>query len=468
MNAFAAALRRAGFLLLALWSLVAGAQSPDPAPDPAPQLRAEARMAASGDLMVGATATLQIDVLTSTWFTQPPSLPALNIPGALVSGPSGEATLIRATLGGVAYSGLRYAYQVSPTAAGVLRVPAIDVSAQVGQAQAPLSARTRALEVRAAGPPGAAAGQVLAASAVQAAQQIEFSAQPPAVGDHVRRTITVQARGAQAMLIPPPEVAAVPGLKSYAAEPALTPLTDGRGGFLGGQRVDRYDYVIERAGAYSLPAVEIRWWNVATGKEERAVLPAQRFEAREGAAYQAPFSVEQDLRDMGRQVQVRVPGGWLALGAGVLALALALWLAAPALRRACARLRAGSQARRRRWLASEPYAALALRRALARPAGRLDPLYRWLWRSRKAATVAQATAGLAPGLRQAGADALRDCYGAAPDSARGFQALRAAFPQWRRALRAARAPRRRPGRLLPLNPRMPDATRAGLPPGDPS
>jgi hypothetical protein len=106
--------------------------------------------------------------------------------------------------------------------------------------------------------------------------------------------------------------------------------------------------------------VEIRWWNVAANKEERVTLPAQRFEARAGAAYQAPFSVEQDLRDMGRQVQVRIPGGWLALAAGVALAAVAWWLGAPWLRRTLARLRAGLRARREQWQASEPYGCAEL------------------------------------------------------------------------------------------------------------
>lgn len=448
MNRSAAVLRWVGLALLALWATVAGAQTADPGP----QLRVEARMAQPGDLMVGATGTLQIDVLTSTWFTQPPTLPTLNIPGALVSGPSGEASLIRSTIDGVAYSGLRFAYLVSPAAAGPLHVPAISVSAQVGQASAPLTARTRPLDLRAAGPPGAVAGLALAATSLQAAQQIEYSAQTPAVGDHVRRTITVRAQGAQAMLIPPPALPPVPGLKLYPSEPELTPLTDGRGGFLGGQRVDRYDYVIQRAGTFELPALEIRWWNLGTGKEERLGLPARRFEAKGGSAYQAPFSVEQDLRDMGRQVQVRVPGGWLALAGAVLILGFGLWLGMPQLRRFGAWLQTRAQDRRSRWRASEPYAALALRRELTRPQHRLDALYRWLRRSQNAPSLAQATEGLAPGLRQAGVNALRDCYGQEPDYARGLRALRDAFPHWRRALRARAAPRA-PYRLLPLNPR---------------
>ena len=446
-----AALHRLGLWLFLLQLSLCAGMARAQSVDAGPQLLAEARMAASGELMAGATAILQVDVLTSTWFTQPPQLPALDIPGALVSGPSGQATIIRATIGGIAYSGLRYSYLVSPQAAGALRVPAIHVSAQVGQATAPLAAQTRPLDVRAAGPPGGVAGHALAASAVQASQQIRYSAQPPAVGDHVSRVITVQAQGAQAMLIPPPAAASVPGLKLYSSEPELTQISDDRGGFLGGQRVDRLDYVIERGGAYELPAVEIRWWNIAANKEERVVLPAQRFEAQAGAAYQAPFSVQQDLRDMGRQVQLRVPGGWLALAAAMALAALLGWLGAPWLRRGSARVRTALRAWRLQWRASEPCAAMTLRRLLAQPQPRLDALYRWLRRACGAATVAQATAGLEPALHQSGADALRAGYGRDPDAARGWRGLRQMFPRWRRALRARTRPVQAHG-LLPLNP----------------
>lgn len=235
----------------------------------------------------------------------------------------------------------------------------------------------------------------------------------------------------------------------------MTQLSDSRGGFLGGQRVDRLDYVVERPGAYELPAVEIRWWNIAANKEERVVLPAQRFEAQAGAAYQTPFSVEQDLRDMGRQVQVRIPGGWLALVAGAAALTLVGWLGAPWARRAWLRLRVALRARRQRWRESEAYAALALRRALAQPAPRLDALYTWLRRSSGAASLTQATAGLATSLQQPGSDALRACYGREPDAARAWRILRQAFPRWRRAWRDQKRPAQAHD-LLPLNPRATD------------
>lgn len=447
MKRLAAALRIAVLTLLGLASPGLRAQPTDPAP----QLRIEASMAPDPALTAGATSTLQIDVLTTTWFTQPPELPALDIPGARVSGPSGQAALIRRSIDGVNYSGLRFAYLVSPVAAGGLQVPAIRVTAQLGQAAAPLTASSRPLALNAAGPL-AGRGDLLAASAVRLTQQVSYSADPPKVGDRISRVVTVEAQGAMAMLIPPPVVATVAGLKAYGADPALSPLSDSRGGFLGGRQVTRIEYVVKQPGAYVLPAVTLRWWNVATAKEEQAALPAVTFTAQAGPAYQGPFSVEQDLRDMGRQVQVRIPGGWLALAAGVALLAVAVALLRPWVRRAWRDLRVRAQAVRQRWRESEPHAAWALRRELAHPQGRLDPLYRWLARIRGADTLAQATAGLAQGLQQPARQALTEGYGRAADSRRAFDTLRQAVPSWRRAWRHKGT---KPGahRLAPLNPR---------------
>ncbi|MGB3434732.1 hypothetical protein, partial [Achromobacter sp.] len=99
---------------------------------------------------------------------------------------------------------------------------------------------------------------------------------------------------------------------------------------------------------------------------------------------------------------------------------------------------------------------------------RLDALYAWLRRACGAATVAQATAGLEPALRQSGADALQAIYGPNPDAVRGWRGLRGMLPPWRRALRARARPTEEHG-LLPLNPRpaQPARARAGIAAGEP-
>ncbi|WP_222852783.1 BatD family protein, partial [Bordetella pertussis] len=106
----------------------------------APPLRVTARLPAGAQAQAGAT--LRLD---TTWFTQPPRLPALTLPGVMVTPPSGEGELVRAEHNGVAYSGLRYTYLLSPTAAGQVQVPALAVSAEVGPGKTPASASSAPL-----------------------------------------------------------------------------------------------------------------------------------------------------------------------------------------------------------------------------------------------------------------------------------------------------------------------------------
>jgi hypothetical protein len=93
-----------------------------------------------------------------------------------------------------------------------------------------------------------------------------------------------------------------------------------------------------------------------------------------------------------------------------------------------------------------------MRKELAQPQGRLNALYHWLRLSRRSVSIADATASLPPGLRNGGAAAMRDCYGATPNPARGLQALRQTTPRWRKAFRADVAQAHQED-LLPLNPR---------------
>jgi len=421
--------RAAALAALLAWMAAAQAQ-------PAPQVRAQARIEPAGPLPAGATAALQVDVLTSTWFMQPPELPPLQLAGALVTAPSGRAELIRATVGGVAYNGLRYVYQISPTQAGSLAIPALRITLHVGQAPQPLQASTEPLSLQVEGLPAGAAQGELVAAALTATQAFEYSHQPLRVGDRIVRQVTISAQGAQAMLIPAPPFVEVSGLKRYPAEPDIAPLTDSRGGFLGGRRIDRVEYVATRPGRYELPAIDIAWWDATARRAQRATLPAQRVQVDAAPAYRGPFSVAQDLRDLQRQAPIHVPGSVLAAIAAGLILVLAGWLGRPWWRRWGRQLAAGIARARQAWRASEPCAWLALRRLLNRPIARLDELYRWLWRVRRARTVARAVAGLAPALAAPPTQLLRDCYGPAPDAGRNRRAVRAMTRPWRHALRA--------------------------------
>jgi hypothetical protein len=99
------------------------------------------------------------------------------------------------------------------------------------------------------------------------------------VGDTVERTITVTASKMQAMLIPPLELEQPDGVRIYSGEPTVREQKTSRGDFVYGQRIQTAKYFIEKPGDHLLPPIELKWWNLSTGRLVTAVLPAIKISA---------------------------------------------------------------------------------------------------------------------------------------------------------------------------------------------
>ncbi|MCY1344842.1 Oxygen tolerance [compost metagenome] len=417
----------------------------------APRVLVESRIDPPGTALVGSTVRLQVDVLVDTWFTAAPQLPGLDLPGALVRPPGGEATHLTLQRDGGTLFGLRYDYLITPSQTGELQIPALSIRVSAGQGDGPVTVRTQPLSLLARLPEGVASGQhVLVAQDVTLDQQVRYSQEPLRVGDSVQRRLTIDASGAQAMLIPPPEFAEVDGLKRYLKTPQVLPLDDGRGSITGGRRVDEASYVIARAGHYRLPAIELHWWDASANRQRTATAPALEFEAA-AAVYQAPFSIADDLRQLGHQAHLRIARHWLLLGALLVAGGLAWYWGRPWARRGLAAWRSWRAERRQAYLRSP---ACAWRQVAGQLGGRppqLGALYLWTRRLLGANTLAGLTAKLPGPLGQRLLVFLKTRYGpAATDSA--LAELQRALPELRQATRQWRPARTRHA-LAPLNPR---------------
>jgi hypothetical protein len=106
-------------------------------------------------------------------------------------------------------------------------------------------------------------------------------------GEPVTRTITLQASGLPASVLPAIEIETKDGLKLYPDQPALKN-SDGNVG----TRTQKFALIPTRTGKLNLPAVEVRWWNTTTDKEEVAGLPAHEITvlpAAPGAAVTTPL-----------------------------------------------------------------------------------------------------------------------------------------------------------------------------------
>jgi hypothetical protein len=360
-------------LLLLVWiTALASAADPD--------VRVQVRLVPDTAVMTGATVSLEVDLLVDTWFTDAPVLPALQLAGAVVSPPGGEAQHLNRQIDGKQFFGLRYHYQITPTMAQRFNIPTLAFAVQPGPDSKPLTVQSQPLSFEATGPASTSGEQRLVAQKLELTQAIERSHNPLRAGDSITRRLHIVAPGAQAMLIPPPPLLEVEGLKRYVQTPKVTPLSDGRGGTLGGQREDSVTYVATAAGHYRLPAIEVKWWDAATGESHTATVPAVEVVAEKGS-YQAPFSLKEDLRALGQGAQVSIASHWLLLLALLLVLGSLAWIGRAWGWAGWQWLRHWRARRHQAWLDSPGYAWRQARQQCAHQPARLDGVYLWVRRS---------------------------------------------------------------------------------------
>lgn len=388
-----------------------------------PEVRVETRLVPATAVMTGATVSLEVDLLVDTWFTDAPVLPTLQLPGAVVSPPNGEAQHLNEKREGRAFFGLRYRYSITPTQAQRFDIPALTFRVQPGPSGGPLAVSSQPLSFEAKGLAGGSGEPHLVARSVQLRQDVQYSHQPLRVGDSVTRRLQLVAEGTQAMLLPAPAFVEVEGLKRYVQAPSVKPLSDGRGGTLGGQRDDSAAYVAAAAGRYRLPAIELHWWDAASGEQHTVAVPAVELVAQEGA-YQAPFSLAEDLRALGQGARVSVATHGLLLALALLLFGGLAWAGRSWGRAGWQWLRAWRLRRQRAWLGSAGYAWRLARHQCAGEPARLDGLYLWFRRASGQRTLSSSEH---PGGGQCQADLLaffEAAYGAhrakgpAPDARR--------------------------------------------------
>jgi len=322
--------------------------------DDAPRTLVRARVEPSGPVAVGQTVKIVVDALVTTWFTAGLELPALDVPNAVVAPSDEQAAKLTETIESATWFGVSRVYLLTPTAAGTLTIPPIPLTLHVGTAPAPVEARTTTLSVTVAAPqrpPGAE--HALATRKLLLTQHLDRKVAGLRVGDSIERTITLTADGVRGMFLPPTTFATIDGLAVYPADPHVDDVTDERGGFSGGRRIDAATYVVQTPGRHTLPAVSVQWWNTSTQSLQTATATAIDLDAAASPAARPELALPAD-EDAGFAARawraVRNP----ALSAmAVLLAAAAAWLLASELRTLRRRVTAARAARRRRWEASE-------------------------------------------------------------------------------------------------------------------
>lgn len=316
-------------------------------------------------VVVGQPATLRIDVLVPNYMTSPPELPGFQVRNAVTR--QLQSVNLSEQHNGMTYAGVRFEYAIYAQEPGTYAVA--DQKVRVNYAAEPPATR----EVAVALPrvsleafiPDAAAGlrPFLSASNLAVTQTVKRSSDQLKVGDAVTRTVTVTAEGTPAMLLPPQQFAGIDGLTLYPAQPSLEDKTDGRTDVMTSTRVDSATYMLARPGDYELPAVDIGWWNVGSGKVERARLDAVPLKVAANPAVEsaAPGGRSRPGWTWDGVVDL-IAGHWLLALISALVIGALIWLAPGAVRR----ISAYHRRRRQAYLQSEPFAFSRFRHAVRR------------------------------------------------------------------------------------------------------
>ena len=265
-----------------------------------------------------------------------PSFPKMN---ALVERLGGDRSF-QTLRNGQAYSVIERRYAVYPQKSGQFRSAPVVFDGDVieggglfsfdpfGQNSRHLRLTSQSIDLSVKPmPAGATASQWLPASKLLLTEQ--WSEHPPkfTVGDPITRTLTLTASGLTAAQLPSLAGPPIAGLKLYPDQPTLKDSPDDQG--ITGTRVQKIAIIPTRAGNITLPAIEVKWWNIDTDTEAVATLPARSITVLPGARQPAPPpSIRPTRAAPGSLAGAQVSAGWwpwlaLSLGLGWLATLIA-------------------------------------------------------------------------------------------------------------------------------------------------
>jgi hypothetical protein len=335
--------RLPALLALALTSAVL-CRASDARADTPPQPVVRVTIDAPQPVLIGQQVRMDVVVLVPNFFTGAPQFPPIEAPGAAVA-LLDDALNANDTIRGVGYAGVQRTYVVTPLQPGELQLPAARITfsyaAEPGKPGVASSAEIPAQTIRAqaAGDGTSRAGAdtgtgatadgdtMLPVAQVTIEQSLDRGLDGLTVGDAVTRTVTTLARNAAAMSIPVPTFTAPDGVRVYTHDPVLTDIGERDGG-PAGRRVDRVTYALERAGSYTLPAIEVSWLDPRDQQRQtsRAAEIAVTVAVNAAAAPAiAPRSAAGE-EDVGRASGTSRMPRWVPwLAAGIVVAIMAIW-----------------------------------------------------------------------------------------------------------------------------------------------
>ena len=255
-----------------------------------------ARLEPATGIIVGQAVHLVVEVLVPNYFTGSPEFPAVELENAIVVFPEETPEHLNRQINGQSYAGIQRTYSIYPQQPGEFRLPPAKLT--VPYASAPPKSIEATLTLPQltfhADIPVAARGlsYFLPTTRLTMQQNWNSPLKNLRVGDTVERTVTVTTVKMQGMLIPPLALDAPQGIRVYQEEPKVLNQKTDRGEFIFGRRTESAKYLIQKDGDYTLPSIELKWWNLSSNRVVTATLPAVHITAAPNPNYVAELPPE--------------------------------------------------------------------------------------------------------------------------------------------------------------------------------
>ncbi len=218
--------------------------------------------------------------------------------GQAVINKIGEDSSYETQHNGKRYVVIQRQYVIFPQSSGVLRIEPIIFQGQVGGAGGFFSfdpygpqpksiiKRSEAVELHVKPIPDSFTGDTWL-PANQLMIQEQWSVDPSRLeqGEATTRTLTLMANGLAASNLPSIKSHLPDSLKEYPDQPEFEE-SNNADGYIGTRR-DKMAIIPTEPGDYTLPAIRIPWWNIATDKMEVAELPERTIHVEANAAIAA-------------------------------------------------------------------------------------------------------------------------------------------------------------------------------------
>lgn len=223
-------------------------------------------------------------VVTTTWYTAPLQFDNLQVNDAFIV-PFTHSVPGQYEMNGSSLSGVQFYYMVFPYKPGSFTLPAMAITAE---SPAEGSTQGRKITVHTAPvsftvkpvPPQYPSGhEWLVARDVALADHWSKPLDDLKVGDVLERTVTIDAQGTLPQLIPEARMTEDGWANVY---PKPTVLKDTRDDVNpNGERTEQADYLLLKAGTFTIPAVEVYWWNPYAGRLFKRSTPARTIRVKE-------------------------------------------------------------------------------------------------------------------------------------------------------------------------------------------